>query len=474
MASLEINKPIKFTLEKYSEFHKVAKETISQILLLKIQEYDNEIENLLKIEEKDLVFEFLLFMNYKKWIYINTDDSNMDNIYIIEILNRYKIYRDKNVFNNKFFKIAFHMYLYLVIKIEESMKSISQMNEEESGKENLIKDLNESIHIIIQIFIIIIKLYIENICDFKKLLLLLDILIFFIKKKNEINDKYFKIKNMLFQKLLFDFFGKISSIILKENRSKSDILYFFNYLTKYLNNDEVKSLFTKSILINKSILPKFISTVFNNFNFSRMMHEDIYKLCKTGIMDSFETIFQQNTNKSNFFEILINQNKKSFINLHNFKNKKDLIIKDIYFQNFYIELLNKLFESEKNGTKNNKFFIPLKNAFIFNGYNSKMNFKLNKFSIENSIIFFSFRLNENKNNEIKNLPLISFENELKEIFFKLFIMRVTKEDSKKDNNNLFIYQEKNKNKIINLNNLDDISPNANYYIEIYFMKKGLY
>jgi hypothetical protein len=279
---------------------------------------------------------------------------------------------------------------------------------------------------------------------------------------------------MIFQKLLFDFFGKISSIILKGDRSKSDILYFFNYLTKYLNNDEVKSLFTKSVLINKNILPKFISTVLNNFNFSIMMHEDIYKLCKTGIMDSFETIFQQNANKSNFFEILINQNKKSFVNLHNFKNKKDLIIKDIYIQNFYIELLNKLFESEKNGNKNNKFFIPLKNSFIFNGYNSKMNFKLNKFLIENSIIFFSFRLNENVNNENKNLPLISFENESKEILFKLFIMRVTKEDSKKDNNNLFIYQEKNKNKIINLNNLDDISPNANYYIEIYFMKKGLY
>jgi len=472
MASLEINQPIKFTLEKYSNFHKVAKETISQILLLKNQEYDNEIENLLKLEEKYLVSEFLLFMNYEKWIYINIDDSNKDNIYIIEILNHYKIYRDKNIFNSKFFKIIFHMYLYLVIKIEDLIKSISQMNEEESEKENLIKDLNESIHILIQIFIMIAKLYIENICDFKKLLLLLDILIFFIKKKNEINDKYFKIKNMILQKLLFDFFGKISSIILKENRSKSDILYFFNYLTKYLNNEEVKSLFTKLILINKNILPKFISTVLNNFNYLKMIHEDIYKLCKTGIMDSFETIFNQNANKSNFFEILINQNKKSFVNLHNFKNKKDLIIKDIYIQNFYIELLNKLFESEKNGIKNNKHFIPLKNSFIFNGYNSKMSFKLNKFFLENSIIFFSFRLNENTNKEMKILPLISFENELKEILFKLFIMKVTKENSKKESSQLFIFQEKNKNKIINLFNLDDdISPNVNYFIAIYFMKK---
>ena len=469
MVSLDINKPIK--LDKYSEFHKVAKEAISQILLLKNQEYDNEIENLLKIEEKDFLFEFLLFKNYEKWINVNIDDNNKDNIYFIEILDHYKVYRDKNIYNDKFFKMTFHMYLYLVIKIEESIKSLAQINEEESEKENSVKDLNESIHILNQIFIVLAKLHIENICDLKKLLLLLDILVYFIKKKNEINDKYLKVKNMILQKLLFDFFGKISSFILKGNRTKSDILYFFNYLTKYLNNDEIKSLFTKSILTNNNILPKFIKTVLNNFNFSRMMHEDIYKLCKTGIMDSFETIFQQNSSKSNFFEILINQNKKSFVNLHNFKNKKDLIIKDIYIQNFYIELLNKLFESEKNGTKNNKFFIPLKNSFIFNGYNSKMNFKLNKFSLENSIIYFSFRLDENTNSKNTNLPLISFENESEEILFKLFIMRETKEDPNKENNKLSIYQEKNKNKIINLNNLDDISFNANYFIAIYFMKK---
>ena len=77
ISGLNINKSIKFELDKYSEFLKVAKEAISQIFLLKNQEYDNETENLLKIEEKDSVAEFLLFMNYEKWIHVNIDDNNI-------------------------------------------------------------------------------------------------------------------------------------------------------------------------------------------------------------------------------------------------------------------------------------------------------------------------------------------------------------------------------------------------------------
>ena len=190
------------------------------------------------------------------------------------------------------------------------------------------------------------------------------------------------------------------------------------------------------------------------------------------MIESLAQIYEKKINKSKLFEILINQNKESFVNLTNYNKNKENIIKDIYIQNFYIELLNKLFENEKN--LNNKNFIsnkifPPKNSFIFNGYDSKMAFKLNKFYLDNSILFFSFQICNQINNNNCNYPLFVFENELNdEIIFKLYIKHIVNND--KSNNKLFIYH--NKNNII-LDKIEDISSNNNYFIALYFKNKKL-
>ena len=451
---------------------------MKKILNFKNQEYEKEIENLLKFEEdKDLLYEYLLFINYEKWININIENYiNDNNLFFFQELKKYKIYSDKDIFNNRIFKIIFHIYLFLLIKIEDAIKILANINDKLETKIK-IKEINESIHILSHLFILIEKLYIKNIYNFKKLLLFLDVLAFFINKSDNINNKFQKIKNIILFELLFDFYGKISNILLKGNINKEDILYFFYYLEKYLNRNEVKSIFNKSILTNNKIIKKFIHTMLNNFDYSKMMHEDIYKISKTSIIESFSNIYERNTNQSKFFEILINQNKKSFTNLYNFINEKDNIIKDIYIQNFYIELLNKLFEKEKKNKKvQDDKICPPRNSFIYNGYNSKMTFKLNNFSINNLIIFFSFQISDEINNKATNLPLLILENHSHDILFKLYIMHMINNETNKAYNKLYVHQQKKNDKSKNdfiLDNIEDIIPNSNYYIAIYFMNKKI-
>ena len=75
----------------------------------------------------------------------------------------------------------------------------------------------------------------EDIYNLKNLLLFLDILEIFINGNNIINDKFTKVKNIIFFELLFNLYGKILYIFLKINNNKEDILLFFNYLAKKLS-----------------------------------------------------------------------------------------------------------------------------------------------------------------------------------------------------------------------------------------------
>ena len=80
--------------------------------------------------------------------------------------------------------------------------------------------------------------------------------------------------------------------------------------------------------------------------------------------------------------------------------------------------MDKIFSNEKNIINDKNIE---ENYFLFNGYNSKMTINLNEFSLNNSLIFFSFQLSKDVLNQTENkFPLIIFltQNEIR-IIFKL-------------------------------------------------------
>ena len=174
----------------------------------------------------------------------------------------------------------------------------------------------------------------------------------------------------------------------------------------------------------------------------------------------------------NFFEILINQNKNSFTNLFNYLTKKEKIINDIYIQNFYVELLNKSFENERHLNNNNDIDYPPKDSFIFNGYNSKMTFRLSEFQQNDCIIIFSFKIVNKTNNKNCNFPIFYLENaSTNQKLFELYIKQNLDEEKNNFINKLYISLDK-KNEIF-LNKLDNISQNTKYYIALFFNNKKL-
>ena len=403
--------------------------------------------------EENIKYVKLFFNYYHKWIILNFDINTKNKESIVEEINKIKIYKE---FDIKIFKIMIHMEIYLCIKIDNCLLSIIKNDLISKGE---IKEINGSLYILYQLLFFILKYYKENIYDFEKILLFMNIFVIFINKSSIIDDKYLKLKNLIFFEILFEkFLMYFYMIINSKQNNKSDLSLYYNYILKLFQTKEFNSTINLSIITKNKIIKNFISIILSNFDYINNI--EIYEQNKEALINCLANINKFNINESNFFDALINNNKESFINLMNYKTKKNEINKDIYKQNFDIELLNKIFLLESNEKK----FLPPENSFIFNGYNSKLSFLLKDFSLNKSIIFFSFQL---KNNNSYIYPLISFTTKnKKDILFKLFI--------KKENNinKLYIYQEKNKTPI-NLNKIENIYPNINYYLAIKFSNKKL-
>ena len=386
---MDENKIVFISHDIYLNFKNKIKEIFNDLSNLKISEY--EINNLQYLEkENDLYYDLIFFINYKKILVLNIDskyDKNDKNYY--ELLNT-KIYNKENALQQNLYRRILHMDIYLLSKIESIIAKITKIGINIFVRKNKIDEINQIRQILIQLFYEISKLYIKNIFNINQILIFFNIMIIFIKKTSIYDDKYIKVKNIIFLQLLIeDYFGTFLKLLLNNSRTHNDdIILFFNYIIKVLSIKEMYSYF--EIFARNNIIQKFISVLLDNINYNK--HIDIYNIFKGKIIDILANINKNNAKKSNLFEILINHNKKSFINLVNFKIRKDDIIKDIYIQNFYIELLYKIFSQEKlNEIKGIK---SEKNYFIFNGINSKMTFKLNEFSFNNSIIFFTFELSK--------------------------------------------------------------------------------
>ena len=457
--------------DEYKEYKNKINQTMQEIINMNNIEEETEINDFILLpKESDLFSNFLLFTNYQKLLFLNFDLDFDNHNLLFKEFSKMKIY--KNNLYNDLFKTIFYMQLFCLIKIEKTIASIYKNADYELITKYDNKDINNSYIIIIHILNILYKLYQKKIYNLNKILLFFDAIIIFINKQTIISDRYIKLKNIIFFDLLFDkFFLQFLKLILNNpDQNRDDVSSILNYLIKILRNKQIKSHFNYSILIKRNILEKIMNVLFNDSNFSRYF--EIYSKYKNTLIDCFSEIYINNTNNSNFFETLIKQNKNAFMNIMNFETKKDFISNDIYAQNFYLELLNKIYSKEKILKKEKKQIFDTENFFVFNGVNSKMNFFLNSFSLYDSMIIFSFKLSQDIDS-LKNsdLPLIIFEaDDTKDIIFEILI--------RKDNNinKLFIFQtkkNKSKKKEIHLDKIQKILEEFTYYLVIRFEDKKI-
>ena len=456
--------------EKYRNFKKTITEIINALSNFKLNESENYINDLLILEkEDDLFLEHLFFCNYSKWITLNLEFLLVDFKNIIFYIKRIRINNAIFKFAKNIYRIMFYMYIFLASKIESILVYIAQKPIKSNVEEIKIKQLNQSFQILIQIFLIIIRLYKEKIYNLNEILLFFDVLLIYINRKNYIDDKYISVKKLTFFNLLVDkFFGYLLFFLLNNiDVNKDDLVKFINYVIKILNGKKFKDNFNFQILSKKKIIDGFISNLLNNMDYNNNIN--IYNEYKDKIVNCFANVYKNNIHQYNFFEILINQNKKSFINLVNYQTRKEHIIKDLYIQNFYLELLNKLFSIEK---KTSQIIKAKENYFQFNGFNSKMTFNLNNFSLNKSILFFSFRLSKDVAKVASKIfPLIYFHSQSdKETTFKLYIQN--------ENNNfykLYLSQKvgNKKKENICLDKLENIQLDMNYLISMKFSDKKL-
>ena len=324
------NKIVDISKEIISDCNNIIKQLLNNLISLKFFDYDNDTKELFQIENENILYyELLIITNYTNFLSLNIDNAffqDIENYDISNEINRINIYNYKN---NSFNIIA----------------SITFNSEKSVGKYN-IAEMNRSYQILLQILIFISKFYEENIFNIKEILLFFNIIIIFINENSKNNDKYIKIKNIVFFELLIEkYIGCFSSIIFKNKENKNnEIELFLRYIIKIFNDTKLNTFYNSQFLSNNKIISKFLLNLFNIINNKENIV--IFNKYKDELIKTFANIYKNNTNESNFFDKLINQNKKSFINLVNYEKRKENINKDFYTQNFYIDLLNKLFSNE--------------------------------------------------------------------------------------------------------------------------------
>ena len=144
--------------------------------------------------------------------------------------------------------------------------------------------------------------------------------------------------------------------------------------------------------------------------------------------------------------------KNSFAHLYNFKQNKDLIIKDIFKINFNTTLLNKFFNiSEKSKAMQMNGTNKLNSSFYYDSKNSVITVEnRNKLQLDQVIIFFSFQYGNIDVEHNQEIPLLlvfgkNSKKAEKNLALKIFLKKSENEKFK-----LYISQPKDDNmKILN-------------------------
>ena len=169
-------------------------------------------------------------------------------------------------------------------------------------------------------------------------------------------------------------------------------------------------------------------------------------------------------------DFMLNNIKKALINLKYFETEKDRILNDIFIQNFLSDLIQKIFSYEDK-----KLNQPNFNSFLFNGINSKISFNMNKMSLDDNLIIFSFLIKSNindKNSFSEKQPLICFNNNKGECVFQAFLKKQEQNETDKGDSKIKISKKVQYSLIIKFNNkveriikeFNYLEPNITYLV----------
>jgi hypothetical protein len=386
------NVSIKTSKIELDSYKKMFKHIISK----NVEKYslNNKLKEIFSsITEKEIYFSYYIFSNYyfrinSYYYYDNKDELN----YLFNI--------SQDLDLNEKLIILWYLFLF----------NNTKMNLE-NGKQKLVQ-MNEIRYLLNETNNIIFKLYLSGKLNENQIFAFIYFYLFWIEYSAFyfIDEKNRKIKNIYLFKYLFSLLNNITGEITK-NASKDKLGILIDFMEKLKKNDEINNEYNIIILVKFNYIQTFVEKLLYNI--------DIHKIIK--INDDFINIlikfcthfFKFKYNLSNIFDKFLEKTRIAYEHLYNFEDNTKKIIHDLNIQNFQIKLIKKLIEAEEE-TMDKGVFPPLTDFFYFNGLDSIIAFKMDKFEFEENFMFFSFNLYPDIANTNSNLiyPLLTVQREI--------------------------------------------------------------
>ena len=455
--------PLKLSKKDFLQY----KEKLEKFLSIRREEYKNLFESFDILKQKKFHLSFLLFSYYNSWVfpYISYNKITRGNIFssTFEISFIFKkLSKDMNCpFDEKLF-ILWYFYIYYNFFIKEK-----------KNKPNAL--INQMRYLLLETGKIVINLLEKKYLSIESVINILDVnllcLEFFIDNPEFTNlqKKYQKTSKLIFFLNFFHLLKEVSVLTLKQNKGFDLILTF---LDKLCLHSELKDEINIIMLFNNNILQNFMQSLLDNINVVEL--KKTVPNYKQKLIDFYSHFLINKYKVSNLFNFLVDTLRNSFEHLYNFKQNKNLIIRDIFKNNFNSNLLSKLHNntnSESTSPQNIDDIKQLNSSFYFDSKTSSISFEnTKKISLDQVILFFSFRFDDTDSTELP-LFLILNTNKKKE---KIIALKIFLKKAENDSYKLYIAQQKNDNVII-LNEDSDlvISKNQNFFCGIYLNEKKM-
>ena len=448
MESNLLAQELKNYFKEYQAFKQELSKKISDIK----KKNNDKVDSYIFLDEKDLSISFIFFAYLKKNFFNenkSTAISESNNI-IIEFA--------KNSIKNYKFNLLYYWYHFLLISFIKEIKYF--LIQKDTHIINTV-NFNKIKYIIGQNNSLIIALYNNDAINIEQIISLLDIYIIWIDEnfKEIVNeriafDKFYKIKNYFLFHMYFNLLENIFKLELGKykNHQKDELVKLFEHISKTTSNFNEN---ISVILVNCSSFQNFITTLLYNLD------SDLYEKYKIIILNFFKNKIRNSFNGSKIYEKMINNMKKSFLNLSIITKdgNNKFLENDILIQDFFWELL--IDDNYLNKQVNLKFF-------NYNGIDSRISLELKKTPLTKTIIYFCFSfgiLNQLKSEDNNIYPLlIIYDNALKNYIYKLYI----KKEQNNDTYSLYIKTEKEEVELINLEkeSKNKKLPNELFYLAI--------
>ena len=455
--------PLKLPKKDFLQF----KQELEKFLSIRKEEYKNLFESFDILKQKKLHLPFLLFSYYNSWIfpYISYNKITRGNIFssTFEISFIFKkLSKNMNCpFDEKLF-ILWYFYIYYNFYIKEKKLNPNVL-------------VNQLRYILYETGKIIINLFEQKYLSLNSIINILDMNLlcfelFFVNSEfQKFTMKVQKLRRLIFFFNYFHLLKKISVITLKQNSGFDTIL---TYLDKVRHNSEINDEINIIMLLNNNIFQDFLQEILNNI--------DIVALKKAipnfeeQLINFYTHFVKHKYIISKSFNSFVDTVRHSFEHLYNFKNNKNLIISDIFKNNFNSILLNKLYKSESKNVLNLEELNQLNSSFFFETKISSIAFEnTKKMTLDQVILFFSFRIGKNDSTPNQELPLllITRKNKKKE---KRIALQIFLKQAEKNKYKLFVSQHKDDTvKILNEDSDITAYKNQNHFCAVYLNGKKM-